>query len=233
LKRFLRDIHRNHEREERDNQKAKDEVQRLSKLVSSPDTRSETSDLVKNRPSATSLPAPRALDERKRQIAQLAEMGVSIPQEFRGEIAMAGDWQTISTREIEPHDKEGEKPSALNVGVRKRKPEEQEDQEEEMNRRVVKKNWGSAKRHYPGTEEDDALDSLLQKTKDIKKMGSTSESIKEEKFVLIKRETTPPPADTKLLPLVKKEEPIDDTAVASHTIPEVVFKKRKFKPQKK
>ncbi|OXV06479.1 hypothetical protein Egran_05752 [Elaphomyces granulatus] len=233
LKRFLRDIHRNNEREERDNQKAKDEVQRLSKLVSSPDTRSETSDLVKNRPSATSLPAPRALDERKRQIAQLAEMGVSIPQEFRGEIAMAGDWQTISTREIEPHDKEGEKPSALNVGVRKRKPEEQEDQEEEMNRRVVKKNWGSAKRHYPGTEEDDALDSLLQKTKDIKKMGSASESIKEEKYVLIKRETTPPPADTKLLPLVKEEEPIDDTAVASHTIPEVVFKKRKFKPQKK
>ena len=235
LKRFLRDIHRSNEREERENQKAKDEVQRLSKLVSSSDTTRETSDPVQSRPSTTSLSASRSatVDERKRQIVQLAEMGVSIPEEFRREIAMAGEWQTISTREIEPHDKEG-KSSTLNVGVRKRKPDGPEDQEEEMNKRSVKRNWGSATRHYPGTEGDDELDSLLQKTKDIKKMGSISESIKlvftpEETVAPIKPE---PPADTKLLSLVKKEEPVDDTAVASHVKPEVVFKKRKFKQQR-
>ena len=235
----MRDIHRSNEREERENQKAKDEVQRLSQLVSSSDTTRETSDPVKSRPSTTSLSAPRAatVDERKKQIVQLAEMGVSIPEEFRREIAMAGEWQTISTREIEPHDKEGGKSSTLNVGVRKRKPDGPEDQEEEMNKRSVKRNWGSATRHYPGTEGDDELDSLLQKTKDIKKMGSVSESIKaeftpEEIVAPIKPETTPPPADTKLLSLVKKEEPVDDTSVASHVKPEVVFKKRKFKLQR-
>lgn len=113
-------------------------------------------------PAAPAVSQPATASERKRQVAQLAEMGVAVPQEFRGEMALAGEWETLSERQIEKY---GDS-SAINIGVRKRKHEGQEGEEEEEGaERVVKKSWGSTTRKYPGfQEEDEDLDALLQST---------------------------------------------------------------------
>ena len=98
-------------------------------------------------------------------------MGIAVPEDFRKEMAMAGDWQTISQRRIEERAKKEEgledfkdfKPDlTLNVGVRKRKFDGQEE-EEEAGATVVRKGWGSTTRHYPGSDDDnqEVLDSLL------------------------------------------------------------------------
>ena len=100
-------------------------------------------------------------------------MGVAVPDDFRKEMAMAGDWQIVSERPVydtikqegdsndtKPYDAD-DKPEALNKGVRKRKHEGQ-DEEEEAGERVVRKGWGSTTRTYPG---DVDLDVLLNGTK--------------------------------------------------------------------
>lgn len=111
--------------------------------------------------------------ERKQQLSQLAAMGVAVPEDFRREMAMAGDWQTLSERPVyddevkKEEDLKDTKPSdtdskeqALNIGVRKRKYEGQ-DEEEEAGERVVRRGWGSTTRTYHGSSEDIDLDELL------------------------------------------------------------------------
>ena len=39
--------------------------------------------------------------DRKRQMAQLAALGVAVPEEFRKELAVAGDWTTVSMKRID------------------------------------------------------------------------------------------------------------------------------------
>ena len=182
LKRFLRDLHRGHERDERDKQRAKNEVERLNGVVSgSPASAAEgsTSEGAPWRrklaqPSSNAAPSKQATPaERKQQMAQLAAMGVAVPEDFRREMAMAGDWQTLSERPIfseglkKEEDDEDAKPSYLNIGVRKRKFEGQEE-EEEAGETVVRRGWGSTKRTYPGEVEDD-LDTLLERTKSVRR----------------------------------------------------------------
>jgi hypothetical protein len=102
------------------------------------------------KPSAYMTPA-----QRKQQIEQLAELGVVLPDEFRPEMAMVGEWQVTSERILEP---EGEKkPDALALGVRKREPEDEEPEELE----AKKRRWGSAYRLHPTGEDDGDLDALL------------------------------------------------------------------------
>ncbi|KAJ9647885.1 hypothetical protein H2199_001661 [Coniosporium tulheliwenetii] len=134
IQRSLRDLHRNHEREEREKQRAKDEVERLNGVVAG----AASSDPPWKRKGAVPAAAPpkqATPEERKRQAAQLAEMGVAIPEEFRREMAMVGDWQVTAERPVFPGVKKEEededvKPEALNIGVRKRKFEGQEEVEE-------------------------------------------------------------------------------------------------------
>ena len=93
-------------------------------------------------------------------------MGVAIPEEFRRELAMAGDWQTLSETPIYEglKNEEGDedaKHDGLNLGVRKRKYEGQEE-EEEAGETVVRRGWGSTTRTFPGSSgEGDDLDALL------------------------------------------------------------------------
>ncbi len=108
--------------------------------------------------------------ERKQQLAQLADMGVAIPDEFRREMAMAGDWQTLSETPIfEPTFKKEEdvdtKPDRLSMGVRKRRYEGQEE-DEESGEPVMRKTWGSTFRAYSeaGLNGANDLDSLLAST---------------------------------------------------------------------
>lgn len=122
--------------------------------------------------------------DRKRQLAQLAEMGVAIPEDFSREMAMAGDWQTTSERLVydnrfpkKEEDDEDVKSNGLNVGVRKRRFEGQEE-EEEAGETVVRKGWGSTIRTYPGAggDEDD-LNTLLKSPKGIIREGEGSQDL--------------------------------------------------------
>ena len=118
--------------------------------------------------------------DRKQQLKQLAEMGVAIPEEFRREMAMAGDWQTLSQRVVfddvkQEEDRKDSKPDGLDIGVRKRRYEGQEE-DEEMEAKLAKKAWGSSTRTYPdiGGSGDDDLESLLRNTTVLKQGFSPS-----------------------------------------------------------
>ena len=172
LKRFLRDLHKGHEREEREKQRAKDEVDRLNGVVSGSGSKAPPWERKSAIP-ATSASRQATPADRKKQLAQLAELGVAVPEDFRKEMAMVGDWQTTSERLIYDTVKKEEdggdvKPEGLNIGVRKRKFEGQEE-EEEAGETVVRRGWGSTVRAYPGQEDDKDLDALLMTTKVLKR----------------------------------------------------------------
>ena len=163
LKRFLRDLHRGHERDEREKQRAKDEVARLNGEAPSGGRRLP-GQISKPSPSNAPQASPA---ERRRQLEQLASMGVAIPEEFRKGMVMAGDWQVLSETPIyEERPKEessvkeedvDQKPTALNTGVRKR-PHDTE--EEEIS---AKKRWVPPAQTYPKDYDED-LDALLAST---------------------------------------------------------------------
>lgn len=167
IQRSLRSLHRGNEREERDRQRAKAEVNRLNGIVgetgasaiSPGGTGNVRSVAVPSKP--VEKPRQATAEDRKKQLAQLAEMGVAIPQEFRREMAMAGEWQTVSEKQIVPNVKKepGEtKPNVQSIGARKRKQGGPvcDDEEEE---RPAKTWWGNRVKTYPGAEqsEDDVL----------------------------------------------------------------------------
>jgi hypothetical protein len=240
LKRFLRDLHRGQEKDEKDKERAKAEVARLNGMATGSGSGKSSSGF--GRGPTPSLPKPQATtSQRKQQLAQLAEMGIAIPDEFRPDMAMAGEWQATSERIIEP---EGErKPEAIALGVRKREPGD-EDEEEVA---VKKSRWGSAYRSHPAEEDDGELEALLSnitrkgnalppqneakediKT-EIKEESGTSEvsgklgTVEAEKLA-IKREPSdgeePIPATIQILDEIVKEE---------EAAPGIVFKKRKAK----
>ena len=111
-------------------------------------------------------------------MTQLAEMGVAVPEDFRRENAMAGEWETVSQRlitldgvEVKTEEQVEAKPN-LNMGVRKRKIEEDAEAEalklEEGRRRP---RWGTDTRTLPG--DDDDLDTLLGSTASFRKKTKT------------------------------------------------------------
>ncbi|KAI9782733.1 MAG: hypothetical protein M1839_004721 [Geoglossum umbratile] len=242
LKRFIRDLHRGHERDEREKQRAKDEVERLNNVVSgtAAGSSSHPAPPWRNKPATLPTPpTPRQITpaERKQQIAQLAELGVAIPDEFRGEMAMAGEWQTVSERVIERHEDEDVKPDAHSTGVRKRKLLG-EGSDGEDGGTATKINWGSTIKTHPGAGDDlHDLDALLRKKTTIKGKDKAKQLTgdvppkdghpTDESF--IKREDSerdekiprpPPEGSLKDDVEVKVEEPPPG---------EVVFKKRKSK----
>ena len=168
LQRFLRDLHRGHERDERDAKRAKDEVARLNGITAGPPTDTPVG-RVPRIPATPDTKGGRSTD-RKRQLQQLAEMGIAIPEEARREMAMVGDWQTQSVVPVYDNvedakledDEDDKKTLGLAIGVRKRKHEGDEEKEE-AGAVVAKKGWGSTTRGW-GTDNDD-LDSLLDNTK--------------------------------------------------------------------
>lgn len=168
LKRFVRDLHRNNEKDEREKQRAKDEVARLNGAVSGSSTfTSSTSSPYTPSYSASKQPPQMS---RKDQLQQLVELGVAIPDEFRKELSMTGDWQTVSETLIDPG-ASTKNPDAIGYGVRKR--ENPEDEEEDEVKDTKRRRWESThKTHIMNGEEDD-LDALLskdirQKSADVK-----------------------------------------------------------------
>ncbi|RFU36292.1 hypothetical protein B7463_g39, partial [Scytalidium lignicola] len=252
LKRFLRDLHRGHEKEEKDKERAKTEVARLNGLTTGSAIGSSTESSFGRGPTP-SAPKPQATAvQRKQQLAQLAEMGINIPDEFRGEMAMAGEWKVTSERIIDQE--VGQKnPDAIGFGVRKRPVEEDEELMVESKR----KKWGPRYRTLPSQEDTDDLDALLQSTTRKGKEPVSKMEIKEEIKTEIKTEPDVLPqidktnsisqgtADQK--PFGIKEESLESDTIlstmdeATESNPEqgdatatqnplgVVFKKRKIK----
>jgi hypothetical protein len=169
LKRFLRDIQNNHERSERDKERAKAEVDRLNKLTGS-GTDSSQSPTVSSTSSAPSVrksaTGPLTADDQKRQWSQLAEMGIQVPDSFRAEMAMAGSWQSLPKP---AHDQPVEEES-LSKGIRKRKLDEEEEEAEDQVsfKSRSRKTWGKTTKQYPGQSSSD-LDALLSTTILVKK----------------------------------------------------------------
>ena len=256
LKRFLRDLHKGHEREERDKQRAKDEVDRLNGVVPGSGSKATTNPWERKSAMLSSNSLRQATPaDRKKQLAQLAELGVAVPEDFRKEMAMVGDWQTTSETPIYETVKKEEgtedvKPEGLNVGVRKRKFEGQEE-EEEAGKVVARRGWGSTIRTYPGAagDEEDDLDALLNTTKTIKRpvdnanlVLSESRTENEEQQEIakesgstavpsLKREESSNPGIPDLLP--NEGNARSDTVLKREdqaTEPGILFKKRKAKP---
>ena len=175
LQRFLRELHRNNERDTREQQRGKDEVARLKGITN--DT-TDSANVPGRQPAiaASSNNRQATAADRKRQLQQLAEMGIAVPEEARREMAMAGDWHIQSVTPIYEKnevERNGEdegvdsKTDALAVGVHKRKFEGDEEKEE-AGEKVVKRGWGSTTRTWQNDDNAD-LDALLEATKAIKK----------------------------------------------------------------
>ena len=256
LKRFLRDLHKGHEREEREKQRAKDEVDRLNGVVSGSGSKVPPWERKSALPAASASRQATPAD-RKKQLAQLAELDVAVPEDFRKEMAMVGDWQTTSERLIYDTVKREEdggdvKPEGLNIGVRKRKFKGQEE-EEEAGETVVRRGWGSSVRAYPGQDDDKNLDALLINTKILKREGggigrnvptgpsfqsggNTDHSAKKEASSIaadgqsIKREDS---SENLVLPQTVPEDVAEAPTIKQEddaTATGVIFKKRKAKP---
>ncbi|TVY22448.1 Uncharacterized protein LHYA1_G008491 [Lachnellula hyalina] len=240
LKRFLRDLHRGHEKEEKDKDRAKSEVARLNGLVAGEGSGSGSGSGGSYSSSGfgrgpTPVPKPQATaGQRKQQLAQLAEMGVSIPDEFRPDMAMAGEWQVTAERIVET---DGEKkPEAIALGVRKRTVEEDEEEAKEAKRL----RWGSRFKTHPAEEDTDDLDALLANATRKDAVPAVSIEVKEEVKQEVKEEAD---GDIPKVGEVKKEASDGDTKITEvippsdaiikpegeEGAPGVVFKKRKAK----
>ncbi|KXJ88626.1 hypothetical protein Micbo1qcDRAFT_18451 [Microdochium bolleyi] len=225
LKRFLRDIHRDHEKEEREKDRAKREVERLNGVVGgasgSGAAGSSSAGSGTNRApgsASASSAGPATQEQRQRQWEQLADMGIDVPTELRGDMAMAGGWTVTNTRVIkDDEDGDDTKPptnvDAIAIGTRKRvKPEENEEderraEEEKVVQGLFKKprRWGRDTREAPG--DDTELDALLSgtlvpkitKAEDADKDATTTNADSNQ----VKDEPSETNAD---LPAIKKEE---------------------------
>ncbi|KAK6217016.1 U1 zinc finger protein [Colletotrichum tabaci] len=212
LKRFLRDLHRGHEQEEREKERAKREVERLKGIAPGSSASAFSAPSFPRPGGLSGAPAPSSAEaQRKQQMEQLAGLGVSIPTAFRGDMAMAGEWTVTATKVVDP-DAPREKPvEAKAVGVRKRERTDEEKEEEEAVRGLFKKRkgWGSTRRM---PEDDGDLDALLSSNTLLRAVKKEEEEAGEPAEADakgdVKAEETPVEEE------VKKEDGADDGAPA-------------------
>lgn len=234
IQRSLRDIHKKTEREDREKQRAKDEVARLNGLVSGKQ-QANTSVASASQSSAPKLKStaptgPASVADRKRQMEQLAAMGVAIPEEYRRDMSIQGEWATVSETPVysrpvkSTSDDEDEDEDTKAFGVRKRKLND----EEEQDLKLAPKAWGSRLKSYPGAsvnaEED--LDALLSG-------ATTKKEVKSESSDLLKKEGDLETTDTiasvpDIAEAASAESGVKAEPKQEQDAP-VVFKKRKSK----
>jgi hypothetical protein len=245
-------MHRGKERDERDAQRAKDEVARLNGVVVgagsnsgdalNPAASSSAAGASKSGSAASAPKRQATVEDRKRQMAQLAAMGVAVPEEYRKEMAMVGEWQVVARHELSKPKREPEE--IAGSGERKRKFQNEQDDEEEDEEEIpaIRKGWGRAFKSFPGSKtSNEDIGALLGAPIKLK-----SEAIEEEGDIdEIKAEGTvkeEQPSDS-----IVKDEPSEDAIGIDETAPvikddglstkevpppTVVFKKRKAKPIK-
>jgi hypothetical protein len=188
IQRNLRELHKGREREERDKQRAKDEVARLNGLVGDKLSGAKVTSQPAIRPvQAQSVATPTTLAaQRKAHAEQLAAMGVTLPDELKKEVTGVGNYQVVSERVVNPaeggtisaHRSLAEILADAKRGDSQPQELEAEDQGEDISRRAYKRKaeeieesrdeeaapkrqaWGSNIRTYPGKTEaaDDGPD---------------------------------------------------------------------------
>ncbi|TWU74982.1 hypothetical protein ED733_005755 [Metarhizium rileyi] len=235
IKRSLRELHRNHERGERDKERARREIDRLNGVVTGSSSGSVRTERASVQGSSSSTEA-----SLKRQREELAGMGVSVPDDFRGEMAIPGEWTVTSTRVVQgAGDVTDGKTDKLAVGVRKREAKQGDQEEDEEEEDAVKglfkkpRRWGRDYSKKMPREEDEELDALLSGAVKLKDEGDD---------VKVEDEQGAPQAEPCLLGRPREEEVVgegdgsDEAKVKlvegdgdSGIAPAVVFKKRKPK----
>jgi hypothetical protein len=254
IQRSLRDLHKKQEREQRDQQRAKDEVARLNGLVGGKDpqaagTKSGIAGLKNlGKSSAPEPPKMSAAAQRKAHAEQLVALGVELPEELKREVTGVGGWQTLSSSvvesdrpsgrtlaDIKKEEEESSSASApLSKGVHKRKAEDDEDARDEE-AAPKRKIWGNTLKTYPGgraENEDEDLDALLsgvvkkptQPTSGTVERATNQAEASVDASSEVKSEPTTQTDNSG--ETIKEEEPNESAVTAP---PPVVFKKRKAK----
>ncbi|KAI5859250.1 hypothetical protein GGS23DRAFT_326743 [Durotheca rogersii] len=253
LKRFLRDLHRGHDKEQREKEYAKREIERLNGVVGTSSSKHAGSAPAVSTGSSSKIPAASSIQasdtQRQRQWEQLATMGIDVPTELRGEMAMAGEWTVTNTRVIDDApkpDTPGAAPGnvdAIAIGSRKRPKKEDDDEEEENTIRSLSKKsrrWGRGEND--AADEDAELDTLLSTTipKSFKVEEQHRDTDSGDGLPGPERDYTPsiklehkddgqalaiiPPASSDAAESLPKQE-----AHVENETPTIVFKKRKAK----
>lgn len=230
LRRALRHLHKTNEYAERDKQAAKDEVARLNGAP-----RALRSRDVK--PLAPQVQPQISEGERKQQLEQLVGMGVAVPQEYRGEMALAGNWETVEVQQrrrprVDP-DEDGDEGEDRK---RKFKEEEVDDEAEEAeaNPPAARRAWTATQKTYPVKKEEgvDELDDLLSgtlppQTEDVSKdsLGPVPPQDRATQTINVKEEEAEPSTDEAA---VIKTQPVDE----AKPVPEaVIFKQPRRGPK--
>ncbi|KAJ4354361.1 uncharacterized protein N0V89_006096 [Didymosphaeria variabile] len=239
IQRSLKGLHREQAAQERQKQRAKDEVARLNGLV--PSASSASADAPAKPTFAKTEDKKATLQDRKKQWEQLAAMGIAVPDEARGGMALKGEWSVVKEEVVGEVGEDGEF-KALNKGVRKRKVDEEEAERELAGETITrKKGWGQTYKSLPGKGggDDDDIEALFKRRKpDIKDEDTELKKEVKGEDVVKGEAQLQPLAD---IPTVEeaaakqKEERGDDAAAAalvkeeegSGATPAVVFKKRK------
>ncbi|KAH7080406.1 hypothetical protein BKA63DRAFT_242967 [Paraphoma chrysanthemicola] len=236
IQRSLRGLHREQEVEQRNKSRAQAEVARLNGLVPAASTGGPSVATGSGGPPPTFEKRPEkkaTLEDRKRQWEQLAAMGVALPDQARVDLAIAGDWKTVSEEVVGEVNDDGEfKALALNKGVRKRKVDEEEEEREAAGEIITKrKGWGHTFKTFPGSKggADDVESLLMKKTP----LPDPQETIKQEDGVK-KEDSTEDKGIGKALQDIPTAEEAEaqaaDAAVKNEEdtpAPAIVFKKRK------
>lgn len=228
IQRSLKGLHREQAAQERQTQRAKDEVARLNGLVPSKNPGAKDGGA---KPTFAPVEQKKAtLQDRKKQWEQLAAMGIAVPDEARGDMALKGEWTVVKEEVVGEVNEEGEF-KALNKGVRKRVVDEVELEREAAGETITrKKGWGQTYKSLPGRDEDLDVEALFKRRKVVK------EEIKEEKQEGVKGEeegkalSDIPTVEEDAAKKAEDEATATDTVVkeeAADVAPKVVFKKRK------
>lgn len=231
IQRSLKGLHRDQQNQERQKQRARDEVARLNGLVPSSSSAAVNVNAPANPTFVKTEEKKATLQDRRKQWEQLAAMGIAVPDEARGEMALKGEWAVVKEEVVGEINEHGEF-KALNKGVRKRKVDEEAVERELAGETITKKKgWGQTYKTLPGRSGDDEdIEALFKRRKtEVKHEGpGIKAEVKEEaKEDGVKGEEEPKslsdiPTAEEAAALVKTEAEAVDTPA-----PTVVFKKRK------
>lgn len=183
IQRSLRNLHKDKQIEERDKQRAKDEVARLNGMFGDGKKSSSTQSQSIPAPKTASTAPPQlsTAAQRKSHAEQLAALGVELPDELKKEVTGVGNYQVVHERAVVPSDggtisvnrslaeilaeskkedqevkdevKTEDDTKAKANGARKRKILEDEEDIRDEEAAPKRKAWGSNFRAYPGSKD--------------------------------------------------------------------------------
>jgi hypothetical protein len=236
IQRSLKSLHREQANQERQKQRAKDEVARLNGLVPSSSSSSATP-VAGTAPTFTKTEEKKAtLQDRKKQWEQLAAMGITVHDKPKDDTDTGGGWKVVREEVIGEVGEDGEFRKTVNKGVHKRRLDEDEEERVVAEEIITKhKGWGRTYKTLPskvGTDDDD-VEALFS--------NARSRQAKEEDSVEVKVEHTVKGED---VPSSLQDIPTEEEAGAAKVsrvvdadalikreedapAPAVVFKKRK------